>query len=79
MSASGLCLLIFAVCESFVAEWLAEYGSEYAGQSVALDGYSLIAQGLAANENYAVAGASKVKYPNVTQVEDPDAPSFGGL
>ena len=64
---------------SLSVKWLGEHSAEYAGQWVALDGGWLIAHGQAAKEIYAAAGASGVKYPMVTQVEDPNAPPFAGF
>lgn len=64
---------------SLSAKWLAEHKTEYAGQWVALEGDRLIAHGADAKEVYAVAGASGVKYPMVTQVDDPTAPPFAGF
>lgn len=64
---------------SLSVKWLTEHGTEYAGQWVALDGDRLIANGEDAKEVYAAAGASGVKYPMVTQVEDPNAQPFAGF
>ena len=64
---------------SLSVKWLGEHSAEYAGQWVALDGDRLIAHGQDAKEIYAAAGASGVKYPMVTQVEDPNAPPFAGF
>jgi hypothetical protein len=64
---------------SLSVKWLAEHETEYAGQWVALDGDRLIAHGQDVKEVYAAAAASAVKYPMVTQVEDPNAPPFAGF
>lgn len=64
---------------SLSVKWLTEHKTEYAGQWVALDGDRLIAHGEDAKEVYAAAEASGVKYPMVTQVEDPNAPPFAGF
>jgi hypothetical protein len=64
---------------SLSVKWLAEHGTEYAGQWVALDGDRLIAHGEDAKEVYTAAEASGVKYPMVTQVEDLNAPPFAGF
>ena len=60
-------------------KWLAEHRAEYAGQWVALDQDRLIAHSQDAKEVYAAAEASGVKYPMVTQVEDPNALPFAGF
>ncbi|MGH9854331.1 MAG: DUF5678 domain-containing protein [Blastocatellia bacterium] len=59
--------------------WLAEHAREYAGQWVALDGERLIAHGPDARAIYAAANADGAYLPLVTQVEDPDAPSYIGF
>lgn len=64
---------------SLSVKWLAEHSVEYGGQWVALDGDRLIAHGQAAKEIFAAADAAGVKYPMVTQVEDPAAPPFAGF
>jgi hypothetical protein len=64
---------------SLSVKWLAEHSAEYAGQWVALDEDRLIAHGPDAKEVYAAAQASGVKFPLVTQAEDPEGLPFAGF
>ncbi|HMV86652.1 MAG TPA: DUF5678 domain-containing protein [Blastocatellia bacterium] len=64
---------------SLSVKWLTQHSAEYAGQWVALDGDRLVAHGHDAGEVYAAAEAAGVKYPMVTQAEDPNAPPFAGF
>ena len=64
---------------SLSVQWLTEHREEYAGQWVALDGDRLIAHGLDAKEVYAIADASGVRYPMVTQIEPANALPYAGF
>lgn len=59
-------------------EWLRTHAAEYVGQWVALEGDQLVCSGPDGRKVFEAARRAGIEVPFVVQVEDPDAPPFGG-